>query len=116
MTTGLQHVWPRWVEGGTSASRCNVKVRCWWGEEVESEPKADLPLCARADHADLSDTDVLVISGRNDPYARDVTELADALRARGARVDFRALPTGYELTGTDVTEAFEWIPRTPSLY
>ncbi|GJD93992.1 VOC family protein [Methylobacterium iners] len=65
--------------------------------------------------ADLSDTDVLVISGRNDPYARDGTELADALRARGARVDFRALLTGHELTGTDVTEASEWITRTLSL-
>jgi phospholipase/carboxylesterase len=65
--------------------------------------------------ADLSDTSVLVLSGRDDPYARNGTELADALMARGARVDFRELSAGHELAGTDVIETSEWIWRTLSL-
>ena len=65
--------------------------------------------------ADLSDTSVLVLSGRGDPYAPDVTNLADTLMARGARVDFRELAAGHELAGADVIETSEWIRRTVSL-
>jgi phospholipase/carboxylesterase len=60
---------------------------------------------------DLSDTNVLVISGRGDPYAIHVAELANFLTALGARVDFRELPTGHELSGADVIGASEWISR-----
>jgi phospholipase/carboxylesterase len=65
--------------------------------------------------ADLSDTSVLVLSGRDDPYAPDAEELAHALRARGARVDLRELSVGHEMTGADVTETAEWIQRNLSL-
>jgi phospholipase/carboxylesterase len=54
---------------------------------------------------------VLVLSGRDDPYAPNGTELADALAARSARVDLRELSAGHELTGADVTEAAEWLQR-----
>jgi phospholipase/carboxylesterase len=65
--------------------------------------------------ADLSDTSVLVISGRDDPYAPDVAELADALVARGALVVSREVSAGHELAGADVIETSEWIRRTLSL-
>jgi phospholipase/carboxylesterase len=65
--------------------------------------------------ADLSDTSVLVLSGRNDPYAPNAAELADALMARGAHVDFRELSAGHELAGADIIETSEWIRRTLSL-
>ncbi|HEY8566100.1 MAG TPA: VOC family protein [Beijerinckiaceae bacterium] len=65
--------------------------------------------------ADLAAASVLVVSGRDDPYAHHGTELADVLRARGARVESRELPAGHELTGADVVEASEWISRTLSL-
>jgi phospholipase/carboxylesterase len=61
--------------------------------------------------ADLSDSSVLVLSGHGDPYAHNADELANALRAHGARVDLRELPAGHELTGADVTEAAEWLQR-----
>jgi phospholipase/carboxylesterase len=64
---------------------------------------------------DLSDTSVLVLSGRDDPYALNGTELADTLIARGARVDLRELSAGHELAGADVIETSEWIRRTLSL-
>ena len=65
--------------------------------------------------ADLSDTSLLVLSGRDDPYALNGTELADTLMTRGARVDLRELSAGHELAGADVIETSEWIRRTLSL-
>lgn len=59
--------------------------------------------------ADLSETSVLVLSGRDDPFAAHASELADDLRARGAAVDVRKLPAGHELAAGDVTEAARWI-------
>ena len=63
---------------------------------------------------DLSDTSVLVLSGRDDPYAPNGTELADTLMTRGALVDFRELSAGHELADADVIETSEWIRRTLS--
>lgn len=59
--------------------------------------------------ADLSATDVLVLSGRDDPLARNAPQLADALGARGGRVNFRELPAGHELADVDITETSRWI-------
>jgi phospholipase/carboxylesterase len=64
--------------------------------------------------ADLSDSSVLVLSGRGDPYASNAAELANALMVRGARVDLRELSAGHELVGADVVEAAEWIRRNLS--
>jgi phospholipase/carboxylesterase len=57
---------------------------------------------------DLSDSSVLVLSGRGDPYAPSAADLANALRVRGARVDLRELSAGHELVGADVIEISEW--------
>jgi phospholipase/carboxylesterase len=59
--------------------------------------------------ADLSDSSVLVLSGRDDPYAANSAELANALAVRGARVDLRELSAGHELVGADVVEISEWV-------
>jgi phospholipase/carboxylesterase len=61
---------------------------------------------------DLSDTNVLVISGRGDPYATQVAELANKLVGSGASVDCREISTGHELTDADVIGTSEWIHRT----
>ncbi|MFW6024308.1 MAG: VOC family protein [Dichotomicrobium sp.] len=60
--------------------------------------------------ADLSETNVLLLSGRDDPFARDAPALADALIARGAHFDFREISAGHKLAAADVTEATTWIP------
>jgi phospholipase/carboxylesterase len=59
--------------------------------------------------ADLSATSVLVLNGREDPFARNAPQLADAIDARGARVNFRELSAGHELAVVDVTETSRWI-------
>lgn len=59
--------------------------------------------------ADLSGTSVLVLNGRDDPFTRNAPALADALTARGARVNFRELPVDHELSAADVTETAGWI-------
>lgn len=61
--------------------------------------------------ADLSDTSVLVLGGRDDPYAPHGADLANTLMAHGARVELKELSAGHELTGADVVEAAEWIWR-----
>jgi phospholipase/carboxylesterase len=58
---------------------------------------------------DLSNVSVLVLGGEDDPFARDVPALADALRARGADVDSRELSGGHELGAADAIEATEWL-------
>lgn len=61
--------------------------------------------------ADLSGTSVLMLDGRDDPFARNASTLAEDLRVRGAHVESRTLSAGHELAAADVTEAAEWIRR-----
>lgn len=61
--------------------------------------------------ADLSASSVLVLSGRDDPYAPRATELVGALARRGARVTSTELPADHELIGADVIEASGWLRR-----
>lgn len=61
--------------------------------------------------ADLAGTNVLMLNGRNDPFARKAPELRDALQAGGAEIASRDLAAGHELTASDVTEAVEWFRR-----
>ncbi|WP_040485268.1 VOC family protein [Lutibaculum baratangense] len=61
--------------------------------------------------ADLSEASVLVVDGRDDPFARNAPAVASALKARGAHVDRRELPAGHELAAADAREAAEWIRR-----
>jgi len=64
--------------------------------------------------ADLSQTRVLILNGRGDPFARNTPALADALTERGAQVDCRDLAADHELTAADVTVAQGWVQRTRS--
>ncbi|AMJ59989.1 VOC family protein [Bosea sp. PAMC 26642] len=59
--------------------------------------------------ADLSGIDVLVLSGRDDPYVRTAPQLKAPLIGRGARVDFRDVPAGHELADEDVVETTRWL-------
>jgi phospholipase/carboxylesterase len=58
--------------------------------------------------ADLSGTRVLMLDGRDDPFACDASTLAEDLRGRGADVESRTLAVGHDLSGADVTEAARW--------
>jgi phospholipase/carboxylesterase len=60
---------------------------------------------------DLSDTSVLVLTGRDDAFARNAPALADALMAQGAHVDSLQLSANHELAAADVTESVAWIRR-----
>jgi phospholipase/carboxylesterase len=65
--------------------------------------------------ADLADTGVLVLAGRDDPYGPEGAKLADALVSRGARVALKELPAGHALTGADAVEASAWVREAFSL-
>ncbi|MBD2751242.1 VOC family protein [Microvirga sp. BT688] len=60
---------------------------------------------------DLSGTSLLMLNGRDDPFAQNRTVLADDLRTRGAKVEPRELPADHELSASDVTEAAAWIEQ-----
>jgi phospholipase/carboxylesterase len=76
--------------------RCAVLLRC---VQALDDPPA----------ADLSETSVLVLNGRDDPYARNAPELARTFMARGASVDSRELSVGHELVAADVMETSQWL-------
>ena len=59
--------------------------------------------------ADLSETNVLMLNGRDDSFARNAPALADALMVRGAHVDCREIAADHELAAADVTEATTWV-------
>jgi phospholipase/carboxylesterase len=61
--------------------------------------------------ADLRGTSVLLIGGRDDPYAAHSVELANMLMARSALVEQKEVPAGHALTGADVVEASDWVRR-----
>jgi phospholipase/carboxylesterase len=60
----------------------------------------------------LSGTSVLVLNGRNDPFAGAAPALQDALQAGGAEVASRDLEAGHELTEVDTTEMAGWLRQT----
>lgn len=62
--------------------------------------------------ADLSDTAVLLVTGRRDPYARLAPALEAALRAGGADLDARVIDAGHELSGTDLDITRGWLDPT----
>lgn len=68
-----------------------------------------MQVLATPPEGDLSETRVLVLSGRDDPFAADGSELADNLRPRGALVDVETLSAGHELAAGDVAAAARWI-------
>ncbi len=68
----------------------------------------------KAPAAGLSGTKVLMLNGRDDPFARYAQPLADALKAVGAEVDVRELPADHGLTAADVTETAGWLRQNLS--
>jgi len=72
--------------------------------------RAMVPL-ARPPKPDLARKPVLITSGQRDPIipASNAAKLAGQLTHAGANVQHSVLPTGHELTQTDVTFAKEWM-------
>ena len=60
---------------------------------------------------DLSRTSLLMLDGRDDPFAPNRSTLADDLRARGVKVELRELPADHELSAGDIAEAAAWIEQ-----
>ncbi len=59
--------------------------------------------------ADLTGTDVLILSGAQDPFARMAPALEKALREAGAGLDARTIPAGHELDTADLELAKAWL-------
>ncbi|EGP06176.1 carboxylesterase [Bradyrhizobiaceae bacterium SG-6C] len=72
--------------------------------------RAMVPL-SQPPQADLKDKPVLIISGKLDPIipASNSAQLAGLLAKAGANVQHPVLPTGHQLTQTDLTMSREWI-------
>ncbi|TVP95407.1 MAG: ring-cleaving dioxygenase [Roseinatronobacter sp.] len=60
---------------------------------------------------DLTGTDVLLLSGTQDPFARMAPALEVALRGSGATLDARTLPAGHDLSATDLDAAKAWLDQ-----
>ncbi len=58
---------------------------------------------------DLSGTDVLLLSGADDPFARLAPALETTLRTRGATLDARTLSAGHDIGATDLEAARNWL-------
>lgn len=78
--------------------------------------RAMVPL-SQPPQADLGEKSVLIVSGKLDPIipANNSTELATLLANAGANVQHPVLPTGHQLSQTDLTIAREWIRAASSL-
>ena len=72
--------------------------------------RAMVPLSHRS-NVDLSQTQVLMISGTHDPIVprENAAELQSLLVARGANVESHALPIGHQLSQADLTLSRRWI-------
>ncbi|EKS35938.1 alpha/beta hydrolase [Afipia clevelandensis] len=72
--------------------------------------RAMVPL-SQPPQADLKDKPVLIISGKLDPIipSSNSAQLAGLLAKAGANVQHPVLPTGHQLTQTDLTMSREWI-------
>jgi phospholipase/carboxylesterase len=60
---------------------------------------------------DLTGTDVLLLSGAQDPFARMAPALELALRGAGANLDARILPAGHELGTGDLDLSKAWLDK-----
>ena len=60
---------------------------------------------------DLTDVEVLSVTGTRDPYGQHARALEDWLRAQGADLDSRRIEAGHDLTPADATAAQGWQKR-----
>ncbi len=75
--------------------------------------RAMVPL-SQSPQVDLRDKPVLIVSGKLDPIipASNPAQLAALLANAGADVQHSVLPTGHQLSQTDLTVAREWVKVT----
>lgn len=73
-----------------------------------------MPVLTDRPVADMSDVEVLIISGETDDYGRYAEELRHQLVEAGADVEARVVPHGHELTDDDVPIIRDWISRISS--
>ena len=59
--------------------------------------------------AELGGTEVLLLSGAGDPFARMAPALEQALRDSGAALEAQTLPAGHELSDADLERARAWM-------
>lgn len=60
---------------------------------------------------DLAGTDVLLLSGEHDPFARMAPALEAGLQRSGASLDARTLPAGHDLGAADLEVAKAWLDQ-----
>jgi phospholipase/carboxylesterase len=58
---------------------------------------------------DLAGTEVLLLSGAHDPFARMAPALEAALRAAGASLDAQTLPAGHDIGAADLEVTKAWL-------
>ncbi|MET0444388.1 MAG: VOC family protein [Pseudorhodoplanes sp.] len=73
-----------------------------------------MPVLDEPPAADMSDANVLLISGETDDYGRYAEELRRQLADAGANVDLAFVPQGHGLSDDDVPIIQEWLERTSS--
>ncbi len=64
-----------------------------------------------APQPDLTGTDVLLLSGARDPFARMAPALEAALHSAGASLEARSLPLGHDLGAADLEVAKAWLEK-----
>ncbi|KAA0914672.1 ring-cleaving dioxygenase [Aquicoccus porphyridii] len=62
-----------------------------------------------APEADLKASDVLLLTGAQDPFGRMAPALEASLKAGGAAVDARVIDAGHELSAEDLRIAADWL-------
>ncbi|AJD40042.1 glyoxalase/bleomycin resistance protein/dioxygenase family protein [Rhizobium gallicum bv. gallicum R602sp] len=68
-----------------------------------------MPVLTDYPHADLTGTDLLVISGKTDAYGRYANELRTRLKTSGATVDSDVIFGGHDLGDADVPIIQKWL-------
>jgi len=78
--------------------------------------RAMVPLASAGAPTGLAGKPVLIISGSRDPIAplANAARLKALLESAGAQVEHRIVPTGHELSQSDVTLAREWLDDQPA--
>ncbi|MEZ2132247.1 VOC family protein [Sinorhizobium sp. CB9] len=70
-----------------------------------------MPVLNNPPRADLSGTDLLVISGKTDAYGRYASELEQRLKGSGATVDSDVISGGHDLGEADIPIIQKWLFR-----
>lgn len=70
-----------------------------------------MPVLDAPEKVDLSDLDVLTLTGIDDPFAPQGADLNEWLRECGARLEAHAVPAGHGLVPDDLALAHAWAAR-----